>query len=67
MKPRKKPTIPKGYGLVNLAHWDKACKVLFRAMKVNQLNEQALRLICGEMTAQEIRSVRAIVNYILRA
>lgn len=45
----------------------KARAVLVRARMVQEMNGHGLRLICGEMTAQEIRTVRAIVNYILRA
>lgn len=38
--------------------------VALRANKIQNANDSQLRLMCGELTAQEIRSIRAIVNYI---
>lgn len=39
--------------------------VTLRANKVKDASDSQLRLMCGELTAQEIRSIRAIVNYIV--
>lgn len=39
--------------------------VALRAEKVKNVSDSQLRLMCGELTAQEIRSIRAIVNYIV--
>lgn len=36
-----------------------------RAEEIAKATDQSLRLLCGEMTAREIRSVRAVVNFIL--
>jgi len=38
--------------------------VALRADKIKNASDSQLRLVCGELTAQEIRSIRAIVNYI---
>lgn len=38
-----------------------------RAKTVKAASDAQLRLMCGELTAQEIRSIRAMVNYIVRA
>jgi hypothetical protein len=38
--------------------------VALRADKIQNASDSQLRLMCGELTAQEIRSIRAIVNYI---
>jgi len=35
-----------------------------RAERIKSASDSQLRLMCGEMTAQEIRTVRAVVNYI---
>jgi len=38
--------------------------VSLRADKIQNASDSQLRLMCGELTAQEIRSIRAVVNYI---
>jgi hypothetical protein len=39
--------------------------VFLRADKIQNATDSQLRLMCGELTAQEIRSIRAVVNYIV--
>lgn len=36
-----------------------------RAEAIKAASDAQLRLMCGELTAQEIRSIRAVVNHIL--
>ncbi len=36
-----------------------------RALAVKQATDQQLRLLYGELTAQEIRTIRAVIHYIL--
>ena len=38
--------------------------VALRADKIQNASDSQLRLMCGELTAQEIRSIRAVVNHI---
>lgn len=35
-------------------------------LEVSQMTDARLRLMCGELTAQEIRSIRAVLGYIVR-
>lgn len=39
--------------------------VASRLREVSEMNNQELRLLCGEMSNQEIRTVRAVLNYII--
>lgn len=36
-----------------------------RALKVSSMHPEQMRFMAGEMSAQEIRTVKAFVNYIL--
>jgi hypothetical protein len=38
---------------------------LARAKKLSEASNAQLSLICGELTAKELRTIRAILNYIL--
>ena len=36
-----------------------------RAKKLDRASDAELRLLCGELTAQEIRTIRAVLKFIL--
>jgi hypothetical protein len=44
---------------------DQTAKVFCRARRLNDMTSAALRLMFGEMTAQEVRTVRAVISHIL--
>lgn len=47
------------------SHLDRLAKVHERAVEWHGLSDAGLRLRLGEMTAQEIRTVRAVLNAIV--
>lgn len=58
---------PEAYGPLYKAGGIRICNALLESEKLREwisLSDQALRLRCGEMTAQEVRTVRAVLRAI---